>query len=243
MQADTNNEAALDIVPRKIPLFCAPTYRPLDLAKRQIRILHILPGQRGEPVPCTLHTASLDDSPSYEALSYSWGDPHICHIIEVDGQQATVTENLYNALRRLRFVDRTRHIWADALCINQADTTERTHQVRLMRNIYSSTIEGILWLGEFSSTSDTGANSVSQQTVATAFKLIRSLAEDHHWNSQEHAQSMAREEADALTALLNLSWWQRAWTVKKRFSRRKQLCTAEQCNYGYRKSSVRISCP
>ncbi|KAF5716021.1 putative BAS1-transcription factor [Fusarium globosum] len=172
-------------------------------------------GQHGEPVRCTLHPASLDDSPSYKALSYSWGDPHICHIIEVDVQRATVTENLYNALRRLRFIDRTRHIWADALCINQADTTERTHQVGLMKNIYSSTIEGILWLREFSSTSDTGANSVSQQTVATAFKLIRSPAEDHHWNSQEHAQSMAREEADALTALLNLSWWQRAWTVQE----------------------------
>ncbi|KAF5639579.1 heterokaryon incompatibility protein (het-6OR allele) [Fusarium sp. NRRL 25303] len=215
MQADIDNEAALDIVARKIPLFCAPAYRPLDLLKRQIRILHILPGQHGEPVRCTLHTASLDDSPSYEALSYSWGDPHICYIIEVDGQQATVTENLYNAIRRLRFVDRTRHIWADALCINQADTTERTHQVGLMRNIYSSTIEGILWLGEFSGTVNTDTNSISQQTVATAFKLIRSLADDHHWNSQEHAQSMAREESDALTALLNLSWWQRAWTVQE----------------------------
>jgi hypothetical protein len=84
-----------------------------------------------------------------------------------------------------------------------------------MRNIYSSTTEGILWLGEFSGDGDTGANSISQETAATAFELIRSLAADRHWNSQEHAQSMAREESDALAALLDLSWWQRAWTVQE----------------------------
>ncbi|KAG7407553.1 hypothetical protein ACKAV7_012797 [Fusarium commune] len=215
MQVNNNNEEALDNVTHKIPLFCAPTYRPLDLAKRQIRILHILPGQYGDPVRCTLHTVSLYDNPCYEALSYSWGDPYICHVIEVDGQEATVTRNLYNALRRLRFVDKTRHIWADALCINQADTTERTHQVGLMRNIYSSTTEGILWLGEFSGNGDTGANFISHETAATAFQLVRSLAAGHHWNSHEHAQSMAREESDALAALLDLSWWQRAWTVQE----------------------------
>ncbi|KAH7473185.1 hypothetical protein FOMA001_g12636 [Fusarium oxysporum f. sp. matthiolae] len=215
MQVNTNNEEVLGNVTHKILLFCAPKYQPLDLAKRQIRILHILPGQYGDPVRCTLHTMSLYDNPCYEALSYSWGDPYICHVIEVDGQEATATRNLYNALRRLRFVDKTRYVWADALCINQADTAERTHQVGLMRNIYSSTTEGILWLGEFSGDGDTGANSISQETAATAFELVRSLAADRHWNSQEHAQSMAREESDALAALLDLSWWQRAWTVQE----------------------------
>ncbi|EWY84622.1 hypothetical protein FOYG_12052 [Fusarium oxysporum NRRL 32931] len=161
MQVNSNNEEVLGNVTHKIPLFCAPKYQPLDLAKRQIRILHILPGQYGDPVRCTLHAMSLYDNPCYEALSYSWGDPYICHVIEVDGQEATVTRNLYNALRRLRFVDKTRYVWADALCINQADTAERTHQVGLMRNIYSSTTEGILWLGEFSGDGDTGANSIS----------------------------------------------------------------------------------
>ncbi|WJG36102.1 heterokaryon incompatibility protein-domain-containing protein [Fusarium oxysporum Fo47] len=159
----------------------------------------------GDPVRCTLHTMSLYDNPCYEALSYSWGDPYICHVIEVDGQEATATRNLYNALRRLRIVDKTRYVWADALCINQADTAERTHQVGLMRNIYSSTTEGTLWLGEFSGDGDTGANSILQETAATAFELVRSLAADRHWNSQEHAQSMAREESDALAALLDLS--------------------------------------
>ncbi|EMT62628.1 hypothetical protein FOC4_g10006253 [Fusarium odoratissimum] len=82
-----------------------------------------------------------------------------------------------------------------------------------MRNIYSSTTEGVLWLGEFSGDGDTGANHISQETAAVAFELVRSLAADQHWNSQEHAQSMVREESDALAALLDLSWWQRAWTV------------------------------
>ncbi|KAF4339480.1 heterokaryon incompatibility (het-6OR allele) [Fusarium beomiforme] len=217
MQANSNTKEAFDNVTYKISLRCAPKYRPLDPEQRQIRILHLLPGQYDDPVRCTLRTVSLDGNLSYEALSYSWGDPYICHVIEVDDQEATVTSNLYNVLRRLRLTDRTRHIWVDALCINQADTNERTHQVGLMRSIYSSATEGILWLGDFATTatSDAGANYISANTAATAFALLKSMAANHHWNSQEHAESMANEDSVALATLLNLSWWQRAWTVQE----------------------------
>ncbi|KAH8803351.1 heterokaryon incompatibility protein-domain-containing protein [Xylogone sp. PMI_703] len=39
-------------------------------------------------------------------------------------------------------------IWVDALCINQVDNTERTHQAKLMRDIYASTEAVIVYLGE-----------------------------------------------------------------------------------------------
>jgi hypothetical protein len=36
----------------------------------------------------------------------------------------------------------------DAVCINQADSIERMQQVELMRAIYESTNEAIVWLGD-----------------------------------------------------------------------------------------------
>lgn len=89
--------------------------------KPQIRILHILSAQYSDPILCNRHAVPLYDNPTYEALSYSWGDPYIDHIIELGGQQATTTDNLCNALQRVRFVHQTRNTWADALCVNQVD--------------------------------------------------------------------------------------------------------------------------
>jgi hypothetical protein len=39
-----------------------------------IRLLEILPSPEGE-IYCTLKTASLDDVPVFDALSYSWANP------------------------------------------------------------------------------------------------------------------------------------------------------------------------
>ncbi|KAM0553088.1 hypothetical protein ACHAPJ_007636 [Fusarium lateritium] len=202
-------------------------YQQLEPRQRQIRILHLLPGQSSDPVRCELHTVSLSSNPVYQALSYSWGDPHDCRAIEVDSKETDITSNLYNALRQLRLDDNERHIWVDALCINQADDTEKSHQISLMRDIYSSTTEAILWLGDFSESSDSETSSASVSTAAvnyisedhavTAFALLRSMAANRHWNNKsgDSDESVSKKESDALSALLNLSWWQRAWTVQE----------------------------
>jgi hypothetical protein len=207
-----------------LPLPRAPRYRPLKTSQHQIRILHILPGQYDDALRCELHTESLHDRPIFEALSYSWGDQQILYLIEVDGQQADIASNLYNVLRRLRFTDKTRRIWADALCINQADTDERSYQVSLMRDIYSFTSEAILLLGDFSDVNSEPKSSayakavdcISETSAITAFALLRSMATGRHWSDKnDDKQFMARKDLGNLSALLKLSWWQRAWTVQE----------------------------
>lgn len=42
---------------------------------------------------------------------------------------------------------RTAYLWADSLCINQADVSERSHQVNLMGAIYKSAESVLVWLG------------------------------------------------------------------------------------------------
>lgn len=66
----------------------------------------------------------------------------------MEGFQHQVTVNLESALRQLRKVDEHVNIWVDALSINQSNVSERTEQVNLMHDIFSSTEEVIVYLGE-----------------------------------------------------------------------------------------------
>ncbi|KAI1114153.1 heterokaryon incompatibility protein-domain-containing protein [Nemania sp. NC0429] len=130
-------------------------YTPLDPSKKQIRLLTLLSGEWDDRIHCELHVVSLHDQPKYEALSYTWG-PQV-HLVDVHINDVPfpATPNLYAALRRLRQQIKasrddkhTRTLWIDAICINQQDTEEKAQQVLLMGEIYSQTVNGLLWLGE-----------------------------------------------------------------------------------------------
>ena len=48
-------------------------YTPLDPTRREIRVLHIAPGQPEDDIACQLVTVSLDVSLHYNALIYMGG--------------------------------------------------------------------------------------------------------------------------------------------------------------------------
>ncbi|OWY43327.1 HET-like protein [Alternaria alternata] len=114
---------------------------------RTIRILDLAPGTWDEPIICSLRTVDLDnDNPRYEAISYAWGDHNDRKPVICNGCAITTTRSLFEALQRFRYVDATRTLWADALCINQADDDEKTLQVRLMSSIYTKAVSVLVWL-------------------------------------------------------------------------------------------------
>lgn len=129
-------------------------YAKLPPEVRIIRLLRLLSRRSDIPeteIHCELHTSSLRNaSGQYRALSYAWsgGDttgpqPYVyCNKVIVN-----VTRNLYEALHRLRGSRNAVELWVDFLCINQADDEERTHQVGMMRDIYSHCSEVVIWLG------------------------------------------------------------------------------------------------
>lgn len=133
-------------------------YSSLNEARREIRLLVIQPCSTTETiVECSLETISLDGHPRYIALSYVWGDATITEEILVNGISLAATTNLAASLRQLR-VSRSGErenlilnlpplLWVDAICINQHDILERSSQVQLMSDIYSSAIKVISWLG------------------------------------------------------------------------------------------------
>jgi hypothetical protein len=113
-------------------------YTPLKSIKNEIRLLKISPSLEEEPLRCSLEPISLDDNARYTALSYCWGDANDRADITVNGRCISATRTLENALRRMRDVDQDTVVWADAICINQQDATEKSVQVRLMGDIYSN---------------------------------------------------------------------------------------------------------
>lgn len=58
-----------------------------------------------------------------------------------------ITRNLEGALRALRGTHYKRRLWIDAICINQMNDSEKTHQVGQMNLIYASAKQVIVWLG------------------------------------------------------------------------------------------------
>ncbi|KAK5745532.1 hypothetical protein LTR17_001403 [Elasticomyces elasticus] len=85
----------------------------------------------------------------YEAISYVWGAPIYLHSIGLNGHGVLrITESLHDALQRLRRPDSTRTLWADAICINQADMNERSAQVSMMDRVYQQAKSIPVWLGQ-----------------------------------------------------------------------------------------------
>ncbi|KAI1802437.1 heterokaryon incompatibility protein-domain-containing protein [Daldinia bambusicola] len=112
----------------------------------QIRILHILPGSGGSPIECLLEVRDLSTEGIDEALSYVCGKSQALKSINVDGRRFEVTDNLFTIIVSLRDQHIKRSIWIDAICINQSDSDEKVHQVRLMRDIYTGAKKTTIWL-------------------------------------------------------------------------------------------------
>ncbi|KAI0968672.1 heterokaryon incompatibility protein-domain-containing protein [Xylaria arbuscula] len=123
-----------------------PLYQPIT-GKKEIRLLTLEPGQHNDEIKCSLVNVKLSWRTRYEALSYTWGDPTVTVPIKLSGHDIEVTSNLHSALMDLRYTDKPRNLWVDAVCINQADLQEKSQQIMLMGSIYSHARRVLIYLG------------------------------------------------------------------------------------------------
>jgi len=123
---------------------------------QMIRLIVLEPGGDEEPVRCTIALSGLQHS-NFDAVSYIWateeGDDTKTQKIRVDGSLLLVTKICEAALRCLRR-RQVRQIWIDAMCINQANTKERNHQVGLMDRIYKSATRIHICINDFQNNYD-----------------------------------------------------------------------------------------
>jgi len=181
-------------------------YQPLDLTDdtREFRLLRLLPSKDfDDNIRCELFHSPFD---SYEALSYTWGDPHVTVPVLLHGIHHHVTTNLALALRYIRYEDRPRIMWIDALCINQKDILEKNHQVAQMREIFLDAEQVVVWLGEEG----------SAKSAIDLCKLIKERAPrgDDPLSAEELAQHS--EGFQACGELFHQRpWWKRTWIIQE----------------------------
>ncbi|KAL1872053.1 hypothetical protein Daus18300_004422 [Diaporthe australafricana] len=193
------------------------TYKPLP-DDHSIRVLIVEPESAGEDLQTRLEVVDLDKDLEYEAMSYTWGDPK--HQVPLRGRAETVQipENLENALKRLRYPDRRRYIWADAVCINQADISERGQQVSIMRNIYSKARRVLVWLGQ----DKTDYAKLAFTTICEIVRSWRPPSDPNRFSSYKEAFEPRKERLSidedrwtALQAMFQTEYFTRFWVIQE----------------------------
>lgn len=125
-------------------------YQSLDPAFNQVRLLQLEPGNLSDDIRGSLRIVSLaarDQLPDYECVSYCWGHVSTKTSITLNESVFSAPSTAVEALRYLRHIEESRHLWIDSICINQDDTTEREYQVGLMARIYQGGWQTLIWLG------------------------------------------------------------------------------------------------
>ncbi|KAK4663107.1 hypothetical protein QC763_600470 [Podospora pseudopauciseta] len=183
--------------------------RPLDLDD-SFRLLQLLPGHLDEPVRIRLFSAQLSAAPSYEALSYTWGDPTLTSVIEAlsdkgedehkPGVEFRSTANCHAALKRLRNPDANRVLWVDSVCINQSHIPERNHQVNLMADIYRAASRVVVYLGE------------SDENSVVVLSWIRELDQPSDFGNGSGALPPSKE---AVEGFFRRPWFHRIWVIQE----------------------------
>ncbi|KAI0435609.1 HET-domain-containing protein [Xylaria telfairii] len=189
-------------------------YQPLESANKSIRILELLPGVFESDLRGILRTVALDDKPSYEALSYTWGARAEGGTLKIRqktkwmsrSNEIPVTDNLFRALRRLRYLFKPRVLWVDAVCINQDNMDERSAQVALMAEIYSNADSTAIWLGDVD---DTNIHDTNLSAGQRSLQFVSSILPlDILWNSDCLPMDHALQTTTP-------SWKDRGWIIQE----------------------------
>lgn len=156
---------------------CPYRYQTLDNKKQSLRLLLLFPGEFDDDIRCSLVQTSLEDTPNYGALSYTWGDVAKTDMIWIGPYPFLVSSNLYDALKYLRYRQDPRYLWVDAISLNQNDINEQNHQVKQTTDIYRCACAVFVWLGRAGMRSD-GALHLVQDLEDVALRGYSITASD-----------------------------------------------------------------
>lgn len=193
------------------------------------RLVTLLPGTDSSPLSTRLSEISIDLDTKYEALSYECKEKAGKCLIDCNDKQAYVTLNLRDALLALRYPDKPRYLWIDALCINQQDLQEKSKQILALKTIYQKAFTVIIWLGLESSTESLTSTSKVFELLPVLARNWQSLLDQgiDHTNPTRYADEIRLQDvlkdggADdnspikALVDLMTRSYFSRTWIVQE----------------------------
>jgi hypothetical protein len=184
---------------------------------RYVRYLVLNPGTGDKLLEGQLAIEHINSLPHFHAISYVWGSPEKVDQIRCDGGIIRITASLRDVLRRVRLPDSTLILWADQICINQDNVTERNNQVALMSNIYANSATTLVWLGNEEIIISESVSSL----IADVNGMIETQLAQHNgsWGDLPAVvaeDSIAHDKRwEALAKMMNCEWFNRVWVVQE----------------------------
>ena len=125
-------------------------YPAINSSAGEIRLLRIKKGLfRSDVVECDIITTSLGRDQEFQALSYRWGSGEMSDVMLCNGKRLYIYPSLNAALKTFRESPMLRDqlLWSDAVSIDQANKSEVSEQILLMRMIYTEATGVFVHLG------------------------------------------------------------------------------------------------
>ncbi|KAK8133188.1 hypothetical protein PG999_001361 [Apiospora kogelbergensis] len=148
-----------------------------------------------------------DHRVNYDALSWCWGTSPPQYALMVRKGEVTyklkIKRELALALKYLRYRHKTRILWVDAVCINQANPSERNHQVQMMSRIYTRARMVCNWLGEHTEDSKIAIEFIRKEVME--LRNIETLCTEKRYTRKWQALQM----------LMQTEWFSRRWVVQE----------------------------
>ncbi|WZH49478.1 heterokaryon incompatibility protein-domain-containing protein [Fusarium acuminatum] len=216
-------------------------FQYLELIQKEIRLVELQPGLSDDPLTgVILHrhfSPAKDDIPSFQALSYTWGDQSnpvtISLLMEKDENALQISEtgglhigqNLASALRSLRGPHEPRILWCDSICINQHDLDERATQVQRMHEIFHCARSVIAWMGPETQWSallmdtlrwvGTHVEKASYDMNFRTYRYTFTDIPDQCFRGNHTALPLSTDQWRAMEQFLSLDWIKRLWTCQE----------------------------
>ncbi|TKA45791.1 hypothetical protein B0A54_03476 [Friedmanniomyces endolithicus] len=208
-------------IPEAHPVGAGELYSPIASWQTRILRLHSSSGGKNDVLRADLLVAGLlhdegvvfgmdnEEPTTYEAISYSWGPDNATERIIVNGLRRHINPSLAGALRRFRLPEESRYLWADAICINQADNAEKSAQVRSMFTIFRKARRVLAWLGD----EGTGGS----QALASYEAKCNTL-KGNPWANMRGVLLDEEDAYDDLATVALVPWPRRAWVQQEVFA-------------------------
>lgn len=172
-----NFKGKLEDAERRIqnPIILPPT--TASNPNPEIHLARLLPGTHDTPILLEYYSYTLKEAPPYIACACLVDSSSQ----ESKGSSDGLASSLESVLRHLRRPDTTLDLWNEQVCIDQNSEQDKARHVTLLRAIYKSAVETVIWAGGDHAAQDSSFDVYlgpgDTKTTEHAFSFAARLAE------------------------------------------------------------------